>query len=607
MSTNRLVSTILAVSALLLAAPTAFCQDVRLGYCNGDRLGASLRPQSAEGDNNEWSIAIKLPKSILQKYAGDTIYQISYANSQKPDKPMIVFIRKDLSSRGQTQTVTDNKAGWNNITLNKPYPITGEEDLYVGYTAFCTADEANNKEIATAEFYPGGTPGADWYGLNGQWWSLNPSTINYDFCIRAYARGPKKPQYDLGLDRVENYDMIRQNTATTMNLQITNYGLQTVDGFTIEAQKDGQTFLSKSVEDVALKHNEMTKVTVDDLVFPLEGNNNFDIVISKVNGKADEDPSDNTKASYVYSVPQNAQPQPRTMLFEEFTSVTNRESVLADSVYSLAVGPRKDVVWVKYHTDALRLPLQSPYAWFYDNNTVFTPGVMIDRNIFDNAQDRGPAYFIEYNEELSNVFDACAQYPTFATVAVTAGYDKATGKVNVNADITTQVSEMPHQKSLRLVMLALEDSVETIPGDKKEVRILRSFLNDTWGQVVDISNYAASATASFKPDASWNLDRMHVVAYLCNYDSTDPLNCQVYNAAQCTISTPDGIATPVASKAQPQVFYRGGTFYATDGYTVEGVYDIAGQQCDATTLSRGLYLLRLTNGNSTVTVKYMVR
>ena len=100
----------------------AVAQTVRLGYCNGDKIGTALRPQGEEGASNELSAAIKIPKETLAKYVGDTIYQISYANEQKVGQFMTVFIKTDLESRsgGIVQTVTDHKAGWNNVTLRLP-------------------------------------------------------------------------------------------------------------------------------------------------------------------------------------------------------------------------------------------------------------------------------------------------------------------------------------------------------------------------------------------------------------------------------------------------------------------------------------------------------
>ncbi len=599
--------TLCAVSALTLVGLPAQAQDVRLGYCNSDELGSSIRAQGTESDDNELGAAIFLPKSLLKKYVGDTIYQISYANTDKVGSSMTVFIKTDLYSRqGIVQTVRNHKAGWNNIKLNKPYVIKGDEDIYVGYISYPNHIEADNSEILTMEYHHGGTPGADWYGMNGQWWVTKVDLINYDFCIRAYAKGKNKPLRDLGLDRVTNYDIIRQNKPTSMQLQITNYGMEQVDDFTIEASKDGHTFLTKQMSGVGLAHNEMKEVDIKDLLFPLEGNNNFTVSITQVNGATDNDASDNSKDSYVYSVPENAQTQPRNILFEEFTNVSNKESYQADSIYQLAVGPRNDVVWVKYHVEN-KLPEQSAYEWFYDNNTQFTPSVMLDRMEFEDLTGRGPAYFVPYNEWLSYMLQSCATIPSFATVTVDATLNDAHSMANVTAKVTSQVNEMPHQKSLRLTLLAIEDSVQFSEGFPKENNVVRKFINGPWGQQIDLSNYADSVTASMAIDPAWNAHNLHFVAYLSSYDSSNPLNCPVYNAGMCKVKVADGLRLKALNAERPQLFYDGKSFSANGGYKVLAVYNQSGQLLSNQPLHGGLYLVKVGNGQNVLTLKYLLK
>ena len=168
-----------AAAVLSTAGLSAQTQDVRLGFCNGDKLGASIRAQGTETDDNELGAAIYISKDILKKYVGDTIYQVSYANTDKVGSSMTVFIKNDLySKQGIVQTVRDHHAGWNNITLKKPYVITGEEGIYVGYVAYPNHIEADNSEILTMEFNSGGTPDVDWYGMNGQWWKTKVDLLH---------------------------------------------------------------------------------------------------------------------------------------------------------------------------------------------------------------------------------------------------------------------------------------------------------------------------------------------------------------------------------------------------------------------------------------------
>lgn len=608
MSNTRLKNIALCAAAVLCTAGLpAQAQDVRLGFCNGDKLGASIRAQGTETDDNEMGAAIYLSKEILRKYVGDTIYQVSYANTDKVGSSMTVFIKNDLYSKlGIVQTVRNHKAGWNNITLKKPYVITGDEGIYVGYMAYPNHTEADNSEILTMEYSSGGTPDVDWYGMNGQWWKTKVDLINYDFCIRAYARGKNKPPRDLGLDRIDNYNMVRQNTPTNISVQITNYGLDTFDGFTIEARKDGQTFATKQLEGVGLAHNEMKKVDIDEITFPINGNNDFTVSVTAINGGDDADTSDNTRDSYAYVVPEDAEAQKRNILLEEFTTTRNGESLLADSVYNIAVSDRDDVTWVKYHTEQ-KVPGANAYSWFYDSYGVFTPALMIDREEFTDMENRGPAYFVKYNELLSYLLSQCATIPSFATVEVNAGLNATHTAANIVAKVESQVKEMPHQKSLRMTLLAVEDSVELTPGQPKENGIVRKFINGAWGDPVDISNYADSITASLDIDPAWDASNMRIVAFLSNYDSSQPLNCPVFNSSQCRLNVTNGIQTATLRQSQPAVFCNGREFSTADGFKIVAVYNLAGQQVDNHGLKPGLYFVKVTDGTRATTIKRMLK
>lgn len=52
-----------AAAVLSTAGLSAQTQDVRLGFCNGDKLGASIRAQGTETDDNELGAAIYISKT----------------------------------------------------------------------------------------------------------------------------------------------------------------------------------------------------------------------------------------------------------------------------------------------------------------------------------------------------------------------------------------------------------------------------------------------------------------------------------------------------------------------------------------------------------------
>lgn len=100
---------------------------------------------------------------------------------------------------------------------------------------------------------------------------------------------------------------------------------------------------------------------------------------------------------------------------------------------------------------------------------------------------------------------------------------------------------------------------------------------------------------------------MRIVAFLSNYDSSQPLNCAVFNSAQCQFGTTDGIYQATLQKLRPTVFCDGKAFSTANGFKVVAVYNQAGQEVGNQGLQRGLYLVKVTDSVRTTTVKYVVR
>ena len=121
---------------------------------------------------------------------------------------------------------------------------------------------------------------------------------------------------------------------------------------------------------------------------------------------------------------------------------------------------------------------------------------MLDRNVFDITEFRGPAYFVKYNEQLSSMLEASAQLPSFASLAVDASVNQDGNHVNATVNVESQVREMPRQTSLRMTVLAVEDSVALSDGSGIENGIIRKYLTGIWGDEIDLSS-SKSAEKSF--------------------------------------------------------------------------------------------------------------
>ncbi|MDY5004908.1 MAG: hypothetical protein SPF12_00865, partial [Prevotella sp.] len=103
--------------------------------------------------------------------------------------------------------------------------------------------------------------------------------------------------------------------------------------------------------------------------------------------------------------------------------------------------------------------------------------------------------------------------------------------------------------------------------------------NSTWGEEVTWNGNGFAHTVTLPIPSACNVSNMQAVAYIGNYDSADPLECVVDNAAKVDLlpkaSAVDGISN-------------------NDFIRMEACYDLNGRRCS--TILRGIQLHRMSDG-----------
>ena len=100
---------------------------------------------------------------------------------------------------------------------------------------------------------------------------------------------------------------------------------------------------------------------------------------------------------------------------------------------------------------------------------------------------------------------------------------------------------------------------------------------------------------------------MRVVAFINNYDSTNPLNCPVFNSAEMRLAGLTGIHTITNHGEYASVKLEGNRLVASYGYHILGIFDLAGRQVAENNIGKGIYIVKLSNGRSNQTLKFYVR
>ena len=111
----------------------------------------------------------------------------------------------------------------------------------------------------------------------------------------------------------------------------------------------------------------------------------------------------------------------------------------------------------------------------------------------------------------------------------------------------------------------------------------------------------------FTVDPKWNIEHMRIVAFLNNYDTTNPLNCPVFNTGEKRLSGLTGIRSLDSTTPKARLWQLGNHLVAGDGYQITAIYDLAGRQVAENNLGKGIYLVKLSNGKDQQTVKFNMR
>lgn len=581
--------------------------------------GNTMQVQRQDGDvtGHDVHAAAFFPKEVLRKFKGDRIKYVDFAVSPKVGSNVTVFVSNNLES-GMMQAVgsTDTwEEGWNRCQLSMQYPITGEEDLYVGYVVRCGDNESLN--TITYDNSLDGADGHNWYGSDGNWYKLPSDRVPGNFRIRAIIDGDVCPNNDVAVEGMtSDGDYVVQNQPWGVTLAVRNYGKTPVTGMHVQASIDGKVVSETDTDDdFELAEGELGYVPVSGLVVPSEGMCNVTLSVTKVNGVDDGDMSDNSVSHTFYSYPADAKPQKHNVLVEQFTAEYYDQAPAADELYAGVIDKRSDVVWVKHHTkykgvaDKFTAEGEDAYASeLYGGAKQFVPALMADRRVFQGQEDPGPAYFVDDADNLKGMIAGAKSVPTYVTLGIDATTDNTTANITVNG--TSQVRQLQEQTDLRLNLWVVEDSIlSTTQNGRDEYTqngVLRRIVSDVWGDPVDVADKTFSRSYTVECNPEWNLKNVRLVAFVSNYDKSERKR-QVYNTVeQKLLGQSTGIAAVAGDTAAVTV--KNGVLVVPGNCRIAGVYDMAGCRVNAARrLTPGMYLVQVTEGGATHSQKLLVK
>ena len=557
-----------------------------LGYCNGEVATQTDLQMNGTG----WAhVAMRLPASTLAAYEDNTIEAVRvYLLSRANIDSLIVWVRSDLDGDNLAEGLITSKSaqriekGWNEVVLDKPYAVAATE-LFVG---FSYRQRANVKAVSVV-----GDPLYDtFYMRYGQadWQDISQLGA---VSMEAVIVGSNILQHDLGLTTASmSPDLTHGANALQVVATVQNFGSKAVEGFDITCEAAGlEPITTHFAEKLASTESRRLTFVITPPVFT-DQDTEWTLTLD-----ADDNEANNAlTATYAFL---------KNVIVEEFTTELCVNCPRVATYLHLALESNHDYDnrvfaichHAGYYTDWLTQDWDEQLTWLYnEGSSLYAPAVMLNRHAEFDAQynygQKTPCFIPSSNVELTQYFDYEMQQTANAVVGLTLDF---------NADstqVTASVSLLRNQRYTaahpRLTVYLLEDDIRAenqigADGIFLHQHVTRA-TNQTWGEPVAwTADNRFDYTTTFDLKPTWVREKMHVVAFLHNYDGEDHTAIDIENSA----------CTPLLGSAANAVTSVAGLQQQT-----EQVYTLQGR-C-ANNAARGLVIVRRNDGS---VVKQVVR
>ncbi|MBO5541526.1 MAG: Omp28-related outer membrane protein [Muribaculaceae bacterium] len=508
-----------------------------VGYCDGRVVTVGTADFYSKEKKIWVSGAVFIPAGQAKTLAGNRIEKIRAGLASKSNVDSLrVWIRTSLDGEdlvADTITKATTPAldkGWNEFTLDTPYEIPEDtEGFYMGYSFYQRSTTMALSIVMNPQ--PNGL--FVQYG-NGEWTDRSDRGV---LCIEADVYGDNLPQHDLALQgvRASKYLSLKSGeidvTATVRNM-----ALATISGYKAVCQFEG--YDEPVVVDInkPIAYNEIQQVNFvvkPEMIttVPDEAVNMTVTLQDLVEGQ--DINMDNNSAQTSFLVIDNV--FVRNVLVEEFTTeqCPNCPRVAGWLHEAMDKPEFGDVILWEHHSgyyyDSFTTDFDKTYEWFYnDGGGTYAPALMMDRYpLLANTPVDLPGSLAQLE---GMIRDRQAE-PAFVTIDIKAGYlDNGQLKVIVTGErAQTTFTTLPPRITVSLV----EDNITTTSqagatGAFTHHNVGRA-VNAVWGEEIvwNGNNYRYECT--FDVNDAWVKDNLGIIAFVSEYDSSNPVACGVAN------------------------------------------------------------------------------
>lgn len=235
-------------------------------------------PDIDEGWGNASSVItpyVSFPTAFISPYAGNHITKVRIGVKAVGTNAYLYIKNHASDSRYiYHQKIDSLKYGWNDITLDTPFDITGTDDIAIGYKA--SFANAGGVGYSKEKFSDGDLV---YYNSENKWTSTGGSV-----CIQAIVEGSSLPQNEMLIGKVASLAAPYEAKTMTFTGVVRNVGANKVNGYTLKYSVDGNVSSLNINRPVEVNASDTFTIDVPSTV---PGIHPIIISIDKVNGVPD--------------------------------------------------------------------------------------------------------------------------------------------------------------------------------------------------------------------------------------------------------------------------------------------------------------------------------
>lgn len=592
-------------------------------------LSVSYNDQESTGavgasDKDMNIAAVEFTSEFLAQYVGCRITAIQYQMGASFGDDGSVFITHDLNEGTSSHYAMEYPIPdfdiipcyqWLSFTLPEPITIEAGQSYIAGIRVMPYTDGQNygSYQFAVNESVEGHAHSYMYDPTTQAWKPLSQyyfppenevEYIHPHFLIKLLVEGETLPSNDVAVTGIKSVDYLRTSETCSCTYTYMNMAANDVRSMESVLLVDGKEVQRNAfLLDKAIATGEEAEAGFDNIKFDGEGTHTLEVRVVRVNGEDDSRPADNSASKKVSVIDRYFK---HNTFVEAFTTMSCANCPQAHDRENEALNGLADVVRVDHHSgfgaDVLTTHLDQSMLWFYNNKgATYAPGIMYDRAMVDYfydpqrsvGEENSPVIGPGSVEDIRYIHNYLGAEPAYVSVQVVPEYNPATRqlKVTVTGEQIAHLAGSDVRLNVWLTesgLSAAENSKYgqmTGSGNKDYTfvhdHVMRATLTDTWG--VPYTNEIGTCSQNFSTtvDAGWRADNMEVVAFVGNYDATNPANCRVYNAAKSPLQgNLEGLhavaVDAVQSGMAPLYDLQGTLVRPTD--TTRGVYISGGKK-----------------------------